>query len=152
MGMIKIVNQSVALTDNYMNMKIPRLKLTAKEKAKILKAGDIPIQHCKDPKKSDINSITFIPLEQLVELNSCSPSTSNSAEDMWLAGWILKKKDGTFLHSHWNGWMKSIHNSVSKEISHIEYQPIIDGNPNDYSTIYTSLLRCIESENPKFQI
>ena len=60
MGMIKIVNQSVALTDNYMNMKIPRLKLTAKEKAKILKAGDIPIQHCKDPKKSGINSHLFL--------------------------------------------------------------------------------------------
>ena len=141
MGMIKIVNQSVALTDNYMNMKLPRLKLTAKEKAKILKAGDIPIQHCKDPKKSGINSITFIPLIY----------TSNSAEDMWLAGWILKKKDGTFLHSNWNGWMKSIHNSVSKEISHIEYQPSIDGNPNDYSTIYTSL-RCIESEKPKVSV
>ena len=96
--------------------------------------------------------LTFIPLEQLVELNSCLPSTSNSAEDMWLAGWILKKKDGTFLHSNWNGWMKSIHNSVSKEISHIEYQPIIDGNPNDYSTIYTSLLRCIESEKPKVSV
>ena len=43
--------------------------------------------------------------------------------------------------------MKSIHSRKTKGVNHIEYQPIIDGDPNDYSTIYTRLLQCIELED-----
>ena len=48
--------------------------------------------------------------------------------------------------------MKNIHNSEGKEANHIEYQPIIDGDPNDHSTIYTALLRCIEKEMPNISV
>ena len=57
-----------------------------------------------------------------------------------------------FSHANWNGWMKSIYNSEGKEANHIEYQPIIDGDPNDHSTIYTALLRCIEKEKPNISV
>ena len=48
--------------------------------------------------------------------------------------------------------MKSIHTSEGKKANHIEYQPIIDDDPNDHSTIYTALLRCIEKEEPSISV
>ena len=48
--------------------------------------------------------------------------------------------------------MKSIHNSEGKEANHIEYQPIIDGDTNDHSPIYTKLLPCIEKERPNILV
>ena len=48
--------------------------------------------------------------------------------------------------------MKSIHTSEGKKANHIEYQPIIDGDPNDHSTIYTALLRCIDKEKPNISV
>ena len=48
--------------------------------------------------------------------------------------------------------MKSIPTSEGKKANHIEYQPIIDGDPNDHSTIYTALLRCIEKEEPSISV
>ena len=34
--------------------------------------------------------------------------------------------------------MKSIHNSEGKEANHIEYQPIIDGDPNDHNNLHST--------------
>ena len=64
----------------------------------------------------------------------------------------MKKKDEIFSHANWNGWMKSIPNSEGKEANHIEYQPIIDGDPNDHNTISTALLRCTEKEKPNISV
>ena len=48
--------------------------------------------------------------------------------------------------------MKSIHSSEYNDANHIKYQPIIDGNPNHHSTIYVSLLQCIEKEKPNIPV
>ena len=48
--------------------------------------------------------------------------------------------------------MKNVHNSNEKCPSSIVYQPIIDSNPNHYSTINTSLLRCIQLEKPNYAV
>ena len=64
----------------------------------------------------------------------------------------MKKKDEIFSHANWNGWMKSIPNSEGKEANHIEYQPIIDGDPNDHNTVSTALLRCTEKEKPNISV
>ena len=39
-----------------------------------------------------------------------------------------------------------------KSPSSTVYQPIIDRNPNDYSTINTALLRCIQLEKPNYAV
>ena len=39
-----------------------------------------------------------------------------------------------------------------KSPSSIVYQSIIDSNPNDYSTINTALLRCIQLEKPNYAV
>ena len=46
--------------------------------------------------------------------------------------------------------MKNVRNSNEKSLSSTAYQPIIDSNPNDYSTINTALLRCIQFEKPNY--
>ena len=48
--------------------------------------------------------------------------------------------------------MKKVHYSNKKSPSSIAYQPIIDSNPNHYSTINTALLRCIQLEKTNFAV
>ena len=48
--------------------------------------------------------------------------------------------------------MKNAHNSNEKSPSSIVYQPIIDSNPNDYSTINTALLQCVQLEKPNYAV
>ena len=54
MGMIKVNSKSSSMTDEYRNSKLSRLRLKPSDRAKILRAGDIPIKLCGDPKKSGI--------------------------------------------------------------------------------------------------
>ena len=48
--------------------------------------------------------------------------------------------------------MNNVHNSNDRFLSSIVYQPIIDSNPIDYSTINTALLRCIQLEKPNYAV
>ena len=150
--MIRVNTKSFAVTDNYLSSEIPRRRTIPADKAIILKAGDIPIRHCRDFKKTGINSIKLKPIHEMIDAFSSTLSNPNHADTLWTAGWIIKKKDKVFSHANWNGWMKSIHNSEGKEANHIEYQPIIDGDPNDQNTIYTALLQRIEKEKPNISM
>ena len=58
MGMVKVSSKSSSVTDEYLNSKLSRLKLKPSDCAKILRAGDIPIKLCSDPKKSGSDSIS----------------------------------------------------------------------------------------------
>ena len=44
---------------------MPHIRLDPKEKAAILKAGEVPIKQCSDPKKSSIDKIRFSSLKTL---------------------------------------------------------------------------------------
>ena len=48
--------------------------------------------------------------------------------------------------------MKNVHNSNEKSPSSVVYQPIMDSNPNDYSTINTALRRYIHLEKPNYAV
>ena len=152
MGMIKVSTISASVTDNYLSSMIPPRRRTPAGKAITLKSGDIPIRHCRDPKKTFINSIKLKSIHEIINTFSSTPLNPNHADTLWAAGWIIKKSDKVFSHANWNGWMKSIHNIGGEEANHIEYQPIIDGDPNDHSTIYTALLRCIDKEKPNISV
>ena len=67
-----------------------------------MKAGDIPIKHRRDPKKTGINAIKFKPIHELIEAFSSTPSNPNHADTLWAAGCIIKKKDKMFSHTNWN--------------------------------------------------
>ena len=152
MGMIKVNSKSSSMTDEYLNSKLSRLRLKPSDRAKILRVGDILIKLCNDPKKSGIDSIKFEPLSDLLNDFAPTPAELNPANIIWAAGWIIKKSDDKFSHTNWNGWMKNVHNSNEKSPSSIVYQPIIDSNPNDYNTINTALLRCIQLEKPNYAV
>ena len=68
MGMIKVNSKSPSMTDEYLNSKLSRLRLKPSDHAKILRAGDIPIKLCSDPKKSGIDTIKFEPLSDLLHV------------------------------------------------------------------------------------
>ena len=117
-----------------------------------MRAGDIPIKLSGDLKKSGSVSINFEPLSDLLHDFDPTPAELNPANIIWAAGWIIKKSDDKFPHANWNGGMKNVHNSNEKSPSSFVYQPIIDSNPNDYSTIKTALLRCIQLEKPNYAV
>ena len=143
MGWIKVGPRRI--NNENLNHQVPRIRLSPSEKAKILKAGDIPIKHCADPKKTGIDTMKFQPLDELIASVSATPANPHPLDAIWTAGWIIKKNNRLFPHANWNGWMKNVHKKESKkEVSEIEYMPIIDGDPNDHSTIYTLLLKALE--------
>ena len=150
MGMIKVNSKSSSMTDKYLNSKLSRVRLKPSDRAKILRAGDIPIKLCSDPKKSDIDSIKFEPLRNLLHDFAPTPVEVNPTGINWAAGWMIKKSDDKFSNANWNGWMKNVHNSSEKSPSSNVYQRIIDSNPNDYSTINSALLPCIQLEKPNY--
>jgi hypothetical protein len=47
------------------------------------------------------------------------------------------------------GFHKSIHGKNTAVKSKIEKMPIIDADPNAYSTIYTTLLQCLKHADAK---
>ena len=68
--------------------------------------------------------------------------TSHSS--LWAtAGWVIKAKDPEFPHSNWNGWMKRIHACDAKQSTQIDFLPVIEGDPDDLNTIFTTLKECI---------
>ena len=152
MGMIKINSKSSSMTDEYLNSKLSRLRLKPSDRTKILRAGDILIKLCSDPKKSVIGSIKFELLSDLLHDFAPTPAELNPADIIWAAGWIIKKSNDQFSHATWNGWMKNVHNSNEKSPSSVVYQPIMDSNPNDYSTINTALRRYIHLEKPNYAV
>ena len=133
-------SKSSSMTDEYLNSKLSQLRLKPSDCAKILRAGDILIKLCNVPRKPGIDSIQFEPLSKLLDDFAPSPAELNPVNTIWAAGWIIKKSDDKFSHTSLNGWMRNIHNSNKKSPSSIVYQPIIDSNPNNYSTINTALL------------
>jgi len=61
MGMIKVSPEQPEKLS--MNQTTPRVFLKPEEKAIILKAGDIPIQTCCNPKKTGLNKVKFMPID-----------------------------------------------------------------------------------------
>ena len=122
------------------------------DRAKILRAGDILIKLSSDPKKSGMDSIRFKPLDDSLHDFLPTPAELNPVDIVWAAGWITKKSDDKFSHANWNGWMKNVHDSNKKPSNSTVYQPLIDSNPNDYSTSDTALLRCIRLEKPNYAV
>ena len=85
MDVIKVNTKSATVTYKYLSLEIPRRRLTPVEKAIILKAGDIPIKSCRDPKKTGINSIKLKPIHELIDTFSSIPSNLNHADTLWAA-------------------------------------------------------------------
>lgn len=112
--------------------------MTVHEKVAALKVTEVNIQSFVPNKKSGLADIRLIPIAELHQ----DPPALKSGDIAWMAGWTIQNCNTTFEHHNWNGFMKLIHQPGCKEKSHIEFLPIIEGDPNDYSTIYTTLMEC----------
>lgn len=141
MGLIKVTSPAPPSVDI---TSIDRLMLKALDKAKTLKAAEVKILSFTPRKQKGIDTITFLPIADLHSSVIQSQPFLTPGDILWTAGWVIKSKDPEFQHSNWNGWMKRIHPIEAKEKTKIDFLPVIEGDPNDYSTIFTTLKECMK--------
>lgn len=120
---------------------IPRIKIPIEEKAATLKAGEVKILSFVPKNKVGLAEFKFVPVEDLRQ----DPPALLPGDIAWATGWAIKTKNPAFEHPNWNGFMKLINQRKLKEKSNIDFLPIIEGDPKDYSTIYTILMECLRS-------
>jgi len=82
----------------------------------------------------------FLPITELSSSVTHNQPLLTSGE---AAGWLIKAQDPDFQHPNWNGWMKSIHADNVKQCMQIDFLPVIEGDPNDHNTIFTTLKECM---------
>lgn len=141
MGIIKATCPAPATRQDELRATIPRRKITVEEKAATLKAAEMKILSFVPKMKVGLADFQFVPVADLRQ----DPPALLPGDIAWAAGWAIKNHNPAFEHPNWNGFMKSIHQPECKEKSLIEFLPIIEGDPNDYSTIYTTLMECLRS-------
>ena len=144
MGLIKVTSPTLTLSDPQGTEVVHRLQMKAHDKFKILKKAEVKILPFSNRKNSGLNTITFVPIDELSTSMMQDKPLLTSGDTLWAAGWLIKAQDSQFTHANWNGWMKSIHADHIKQSTQIDFLPVIEGDPNDYSTIFTTLKECVK--------
>lgn len=152
MGLIKVITPAPPLADDKMTASVNRVKLKALDKAKILKAAEVKILPFTNRKQTGINTITFLPIVELSSSVTQDQPLLSPGDTLWAAGWVIKGQDPEFKHSNWNGWMKRIHADDAKQSTQVDFLPVIEGDPNDYRTIFTTLKECMRLSRDKVAI
>ncbi|KAI4803698.1 hypothetical protein KUCAC02_025353 [Chaenocephalus aceratus] len=142
MGWIKVTSPAPSLPDPQTTAAVHRVKLKALDKAKILRGAEVKILPFTNRTRTGINTITFLPITELSSSVTQDQLLLTPGDTLWAAGWAIKAQDPEFPHSNWNGWMKSIHADDVKQRTQIDFLPIIEGDPNDLNTIFTTLKEC----------
>lgn len=140
MGVIKVTSPAPAKRQEELLVTVPRRQMTVEEKAATLKAAEVKILPFV-PKKKGLADIRFIPIADL----RVEPPALRPGEVAWCAGWSIKNLNPTFEHANWNGFMKSLYKPECSKKSLVKFLPIIEGDPNNFSTIYTTLMECLRS-------
>ena len=152
MGLIKVTSPAPPSTDHRITAPVSRVKLKAPDKAKILKAAEVKIMPFTYRKQTDIHTITFLPIAELSSSVTQNQPLLSPGDTLWAAGWVIKGQHPEFQHSNWNGWMKRIHADDGKQSTQVDFLPVIEGDPNDNSTIFTTLKECIRLSGDKVAI
>ncbi|KAK5884494.1 hypothetical protein CesoFtcFv8_018309 [Champsocephalus esox] len=142
MGWIKVTSPAPSLPDPQTTAAVHRVKLKALDKAKILRGAEVKILPFTNRTRTGINTITFLPITELASSVTQDQLLLTPGDTLWAAGWVIKAQDPEFPHSNWNGWMKSIHADDVKQRTQIDFLPLIEGDPNDLNTIFTTLKEC----------
>ena len=143
MGLIKVTSPAPHSGDDRTKTAINRVKLKTLDKAKILKAAEVKILPFTNRKQTGIDAITFLSIADLASSVAQEQPLLSPGDTLWTAGWVIKAKDPEFQHSNWNGWMRRIHADDAKESTHVDFLPVIEGDPNDHRTIFTTLKECM---------
>ena len=143
MGWIKVTSPAPPLPDPQTTAAVPRAKLKALDKAKILRGAEVKIFPFTNRNQIGINAITFLPIAELSSSLVPDQPLLTPGDTLWAAGWVIKAHDLEFPHSNRNGWMKRIHANDAKQSTQIDFLPITEGDPNDLNTIFTTLKECV---------
>jgi len=143
MGLIKVTSPAPPLPNLQTTAAVSRFKLNAQDKARILRGAEVKILTFTHSKQTGINTITFLPMAELSYSVAQDQPFLTAGDTLWAAGWLIKAHDPEFPHSNWNGWMKRIHADGAKQTTQIDFLPVIEGDPNDLNTIFTTLKQCI---------
>ncbi|KAM6992309.1 uncharacterized protein LKV04_008361 [Tautogolabrus adspersus] len=141
--MIKVTSPAPPLAADQMTAAVNRVKMKALDKAKILKSAEVKILPFTNRKQTGINSIMFLPIAELSTSMTQNQPLLSPGDMLWAAGCVIKAQDPEFQHSNWNGWMKRIHADDVKQSTQVNFLPVIEGDPNDHSTIFTTLKECM---------
>ena len=116
---------------------IPKRKISATEKTSILNDAEIKLLTCFPNKRDALATVKYKPFSELQ--HKLSYASSCPADMARLAGWLIKTElNHDFQHCNWKGHMKSIHRDHGMKKSNIEYLPVIDDTPDNYSTVYNT--------------
>uniref|UniRef100_UPI00358F51C3 uncharacterized protein n=1 Tax=Myxine glutinosa TaxID=7769 RepID=UPI00358F51C3 len=149
MGLIKVTSPAPPSADDRTTAGVNRVKLKALDKAKILKAAEVKILPFTNRKQTGINAITFLPIAELSSSVTQDKPLLSPGDTLWAAGWVIKAQDLEFQHSNWNGWMKRIHADNAKQSTQVDFLLVIEGDPNDHRTIFTTLKECMRLSGDK---
>ncbi|CAK6977842.1 Hypothetical predicted protein [Scomber scombrus] len=152
MGLIKVISPAPPSADNRTTVAVNRVKLKALDKAKVLKAAEVKILPFINRKQTGINSITFLSITELSSSMTRDQPHFSPGDTLWAAGWMIKAKDPKFQHSNWNGWMKRIHVDDAKLSTQMNFLPVIEGDPNNQRTIFTTFKECMRLSGDKVTI
>ena len=143
MGWIKVTSPAPPLPDPKTTAAVPRVKLKALDKAKIVRGAEVKILPFTNRNQIGINATTFLPIAKLSSSLVPDQPLLTPGDTHWAAGWVIKAHNLEFPHSNWNGWMKRIHANDAKQSTQIDFLPITEGDPNDLNTIFTTLKECV---------
>ena len=136
MGLIKVTSPAPPLTED---PSFSRVRLKPNDKAMILQAAEVRIVPFTVKSDQGMTNITFLPIDQLSSSITQGKPSLCPGDVLWAAGWVIKAHDSEFQHANWNGWMKRIHAKDTKQPTQIDFLPVIEGDPNDHRTIFTTL-------------
>ena len=125
MDWIKVTSPAPPLPDPQTTAAVPRVKLKALDKAKILRGAEVKMIPFTNRKKLGTNAIMFLPLAELSSSLAHDQPLPTPGDTLCAAGWVIKVNDPEFPHSNWNGWMNIIHGNDAKQSTHIEFLPVI---------------------------
>ena len=149
LGFIEVISAASPFADDH---SVERVKLKPLDKAKILKACEVQILPFTTRHHTGIETITFIPIADIVTSIAQDKLLLSPGDVLWTAGWVIKAQNSEFQHSNWNGWMKRIHAVDTKSTTQIDFLPVIEGDPNDHRTIFTILKECLRLSKEKVAV
>ena len=147
MGRIRVTTPAPVQLDEEETLKVSRRKLTVEDKRMILSKLDVKLQSFQPNVINSLSTVKFMPIAELQKKLCYSMSTVSNS--VWTSGWLIKVKKPEFLHCNWKGFQKTIHQENQSALSEISYLPIINNKPDNFSTVYTTIMECMKSANSK---
>ena len=130
MGAIEISN-----TERKIQTRIKRLKDRILSSESSVNHSGFPIHYYYSSSPQESNGLVLKPVQKMTAKNR----TGRFLYFLWHAGWFFSSNE--IPRPHWSGFMHKATSSVLEvhQKSGIKFLPILDLNPNDYTTVYSTM-------------